>query len=179
MQGESGDPKWRGASLFHYRVAFSRPELRFRPWNGPQPEWQSTTLQHNAKQGEQGCAPNGGRLGAEQTVQCWPKWTAACRISPARYPPPLHAAADTRGEPSRKKPKRFGFFWIPACSTAWPACPAVTSPGPPPGRGPREPGWLWVWRKVATALNYMRVTRAAKNANVCDFSGLAPNGYCQ
>ena len=35
-------------------------------------------------------------------------------------------------------PQRCGLFWIPACSTAWPACPAVSSPGPPPGRGRRS-----------------------------------------
>jgi hypothetical protein len=41
-------PQNKGASLFHYRVAFSRPELRFRPWNGPQPELRPTTLQRKA-----------------------------------------------------------------------------------------------------------------------------------
>jgi autotransporter-associated beta strand protein len=50
----AGDTLVEGASLFHYRVAFSRPELRFRPWNGRN---RSCGLQHyNAKQGEQGCA---------------------------------------------------------------------------------------------------------------------------
>jgi hypothetical protein len=38
----------------------------------------------------------------------------------------------------KKIPQRCGLFWIPACSTAWPACPAVSSPGPPPGRGRRS-----------------------------------------
>jgi hypothetical protein len=42
-------PVLTGANLFHYRVAFSRPELRFRPWNGPQPELRPTTLQRKAR----------------------------------------------------------------------------------------------------------------------------------
>jgi len=43
-----GRTSTRGACLFHFRVAFSRPELRFRPWNGPQPELRPTTLQRKA-----------------------------------------------------------------------------------------------------------------------------------
>ncbi len=38
-----------GASGFPYKVAFGGPELRFRPWNGPQSELRPTPLHHKVR----------------------------------------------------------------------------------------------------------------------------------